>query len=136
MNYSYACMPLLAWFVAGSLKFIINSIRAKQWAFGLIGYGGLPSNHSAMVSSTAALIAFNEGIDHAAFGVALTLAIIVILDASSLRRAVGKHAVLINQLASTNTAHAPLRERIGHSPLEILAGIMLGVGLAYIVHRL
>ena len=89
-----------------------------------------------MVSSTAALIAFNEGIDHAAFGVALTLAIIVILDASSLRRAVGKHAVLINQLTTTNTAHAPLRERMGHSPLEILAGIILGVGLAYIVHRL
>ena len=61
MNYySYLITPFLAWLVAGCLKFLINSIKAKQLAFGLIGYGGLPSNHSAIVSSMAALIAFKE----------------------------------------------------------------------------
>ena len=77
MNYySYLITPFLAWLVAGCLKFLINSIKAKQLAFGLIGYGGLPSNHSAIVSSMAALIAFKEGIDTPAFGVAFTLAFI------------------------------------------------------------
>ena len=56
MDFSYALTPLLAWLVAGILKFTINSIKARQLAFGLIGYGGLPSNHSAIVSSMAALI--------------------------------------------------------------------------------
>lgn len=78
--------PFAAWLTAGGLKFIVNSVRAGKPAFGLIGYGGLPSNHSAIVSSMAALIAFREGVSSAAFGVALTLAFIVILDASSLRK--------------------------------------------------
>ena len=56
MDLSYALTPFLAWLVAGVSKFIINSIKAKQLAFGLIGYGGLPSNHSAIVSSMATLI--------------------------------------------------------------------------------
>ena len=84
MDYSYLLTPFVAWLVAGSLKFAINSLRAGKLAFGLIGYGGLPSNHSAIVSSMAALIAFKEGIQHPAFGVAVALAFIVLLDANSL----------------------------------------------------
>jgi len=130
MDFSYAITPFLTWFVAGVLKFLINSIKAKQWAFGLIGYGGLPSNHSAIVSSMAALIAFKEGIAHPAFGVALTLAFIVMLDANSLRRQVGKHAVAINRLASSDNVHTMLRERMGHTHIEIAAGILVGITVA------
>ena len=120
MNYySYLITPFLAWLVAGCLKFLINSIKARQLAFGLIGYGGLPSNHSAIVSSMVALIAFKEGIDTPAFGVALTLAFIVLLDANSLRRAVGKHAVAINKLAKDDPKYQQLRERMGHTKMEI-----------------
>lgn len=131
--YSYLIAPFLAWLVAGCLKFITNSIKAKQLAFGLIGYGGMPSNHSAIVSSTVALIAFKDGIDVPAFGVALTLAFIVMLDANSLRRAVGKHAVAINQLAKENPAYEPLRERMGHTKLEILGGVSVGFLVGFIV---
>ena len=98
MDYVYAITPFVAWLVAGSLKFLVNSARAGKPAFGLIGYGGLPSNHSAIVSSMAALIALREGIGSPAFGVALTLAFIVILDASSLRKQVGRQAKAINAL--------------------------------------
>ncbi|MFW2021904.1 divergent PAP2 family protein [Acinetobacter baumannii] len=127
MNYySYLITPFLAWLVAGCLKFLINSIKARQLAFGLIGYGGLPSNHSAIVSSMVALIAFKEGIDTPAFGVALTLAFIVLLDANSLRRAVGKHAVAINKLAKDDPKYQQLRERMGHTKIEILAGVIVG----------
>lgn len=130
MDYSYALTPFLAWLIAGFIKFVINSIKAKKLAISLIGYGGLPSNHSTIVSSMAALIAFKEGIGHPAFGVAITLAFIVMLDANSLRRQVGKHAAAINRLASPLNTHEVLRERMGHTHIEILAGIILGISVA------
>lgn len=134
MDYSYALTPILAWLVAGVSKFIINSIKARQLAFGLIGYGGLPSNHSAIVSSMAALIALKEDIGHPAFGVAITLTFIVILDANSLRRQVGKHAVAINKLKAEAADHQALRERMGHTRLEIAAGIAVGLAVAIAVN--
>ena len=130
MDLSYALTPFLAWLVAGVLKFIINSIKAGQLAFGLIGYGGMPSNHSAIVSSVAALVAFKEGVEHPAFGVALALAFIVMLDANSLRRQVGKHAEAINRLNANNPDPIPLRERMGHTRWEIGAGIVVGIVVA------
>jgi acid phosphatase family membrane protein YuiD len=136
MDLSYALTPFLAWLVAGVLKFVVNSLRAGKLAFGLIGYGGLPSNHSAIVSSTAALIALKEGLAHPAFAVAVTLAFIVMLDASSLRRQVGKHAQVINALAANSPERPPLRERMGHTPLEIAAGIAVGIAVAAAVHGL
>jgi acid phosphatase family membrane protein YuiD len=133
LDLSYALTPFLAWLVAGVLKFIINSIKAKKLALDLIGYGGLPSNHSAIVSSTATLIALKEGIGHPAFGVAITLAFIVMLDANSLRRQVGNHAVAINKLAAGTSNHRYLRERVGHTRLEISAGIAVGIAVAVAV---
>lgn len=137
MDYSYALTPFLAWLVAGITKFIINSIKAKQLAFGLIGYGGLPSNHSAIVSSMAALIALKEdGIGHPAFGAAVTLAFIVMLDANSLRQQMGKHAVAINKLAAGASDHQTLRERMGHTRAEIAAGIAVGIAVAVAVNAI
>ena len=136
MDLSYALTPFLAWLVAGVSKFIINSIKARQLAFGLIGYGGLPSNHSAIVSSMAALIAFKEGIVHPAFGVAITVAFVVMLDANSLRRQIGKHAEAINKLATVNSDHQVLRERIGHTRLEIAVGIIVGIAVAAAVYMM
>jgi acid phosphatase family membrane protein YuiD len=134
MDFSYAVTPFLAWLVAGVSKFIINSIKVKRLAFGLIGYGGLPSNHSAIVSSMATLIALKEGIGHPAFGVAISLAFIVILDANSLRRQVGEHAVAINKLAAGASDHQALRERLGHTRLEIAAGVAVGMAVAAAVN--
>jgi acid phosphatase family membrane protein YuiD len=132
-TYAYVLTPFLAWLVAGCSKFAINSIKAGKPAFGLIGYGGLPSNHSAIVSSMAALIAFKQGLDQPAFGVALTLAFIVMLDANSLRLQVGRHAAAINQLAVGAGDHKPLRERMGHTRIEIGAGILVGILVAWAV---
>lgn len=122
--YPYLITPFIAWLCCGLLKFIINSLKQKKLAFHLIGYGGMPSNHSAIVSSMAALIAFQEGVDTPAFGVALTLAFIVVMDANSLRKKIEQHAKEINQFKHYQ---APvLRERIGHSKVEILMGLLLG----------
>jgi acid phosphatase family membrane protein YuiD len=136
VDFSYVLTPFIAWLVAGTLKFIINSIRAGQLAFGLIGYGGLPSNHSAIVSSMAALIAMKAGLSEPAFGVAVTLAFIVILDANSLRRQVGRHAATINRLALNDASHTILRERMGHTRVEIAAGVIVGIAVAAAVSRI
>jgi len=134
-EFSYVLTPFFAWLIAGILKFLINSLKTRRLAFDLIGYGGLPSNHSAIVSSMATLIALKEGINTPAFGVAIALAFIVILDASSLRKQVGKHAAAINQLNSSIRGNQPsLRERVGHTRIEILAGVLTGSVVAYLVY--
>jgi uncharacterized protein len=119
----YIFTPFAAWFIAGAIKFLINCLREKKLAFDLIGYGGMPSNHSAIVSSMACMVGVREGFDSGVFGVALTLVFIVTMDANSLRRAIGRHAAAINRLANGESS---LRERMGHSKLEILAGIFTG----------
>lgn len=136
MDLSYALTPFVAWIVAGTLKFSVNSVRAGKLAFGLIGYGGLPSNHSAIVSSMAALIGLREGVSHPAFGIAIAVAFIVMLDAASLRRQVGKQAIAVNRLAAGDASHPRLRERIGHTPVEIAAGIIVGILVALAVYRM
>jgi len=134
-SWVYVVTPFAAWLVAGILKFVINSLRARRLAFGQIGYGGLPSNHSAIVASMACLIALREGVAHPAFGVALTLAFIVVLDAASLRRQIGRHAQALNRLQAQDPHAVRLRERMGHTRLEIAAGVFTGIVVAWLVNR-
>ena len=125
-DYLYLATPFVTWFIAGSLKFAIHSIRTGSPSSHVVGYGGMPSNHSAIVSSMVTLIALQEGMSHPSFGVAVTFGFIVLLDASTLRRQVGKQAAVINSLKGDKA----LRERMGHSRLEIVAGLLTGSGVA------
>ena len=136
MDISYLVTPILTWLVVGPIKFLINSARQRRWAFNLVGNGGFPSNHSAVVTSMATLIALREGIDHPAFGVAVTLAFIVMIDANSLRQHVGRHAASINRLALETTGHTILRERMGHTLVEICGGIATGVGMGFLIYTI
>ncbi|MGP9824404.1 divergent PAP2 family protein [Ectopseudomonas khazarica] len=131
IDLSYLITPFLAWLLAGCCKFAVNCLRERRLALDLIGYGGMPSNHSAIVSSMVVLIALKEGLDSPALGVATTLAFIVMLDATSLRRHVGRHAQAINLLAAGKQVR--LRERMGHSPLEVAAGVLTGGLTAWLV---
>ncbi|MBN4055514.1 divergent PAP2 family protein [bacterium AH-315-K03] len=133
LNITYAIAPFVTWLITGITKFLINSIKSHRLAFDKIGYGGLPSNHSAIVSCTTALIALKEDLTSPAFGIAITLSFIVILDAHSLRRQIGLQAQAINQLKKTHFEPA-LRERIGHTHIEITAGILVGVLTAMGLH--
>ncbi|MFT5532880.1 MAG: acid phosphatase family membrane protein YuiD [Burkholderiaceae bacterium] len=139
MTLVYAVTPLITWTLVGPIKFLINSMRTRRWAFDLIGNGGFPSNHSAVVTSMATMIALREGISHPAFGIAVTLAVIVIIDANSLRQHVGKHAQHINVLNTANAGSVerkPLRERMGHTKIEICGGIATGILIALAISRL
>lgn len=130
MDLAYLVTPFVTWILVGPIKFLINSARARQWAFNLVGNGGFPSNHSAVVASMATLIALREGISEPAFGVAVTLAFIVVIDANSLRQHVGKQAAAINRLAKGGAGHTWLRERMGHTLLEIAGGLGAGAAIA------
>ncbi|MDB5793263.1 MAG: acid phosphatase [Massilia sp.] len=140
MDFAYLITPVLTWMVVGPIKFLINSARQRRWAFNLVGNGGFPSNHSSVVTAMATLIALREGIDHPAFGVALTLAFIVMIDANSLRQHVGRQAAAINRLAvaavNSTSGHTTLRERMGHTLVEICGGIATGIGMGFLVHAL
>ena len=135
MDFSYLITPLVTWLVAGILKFSINSVKANKLAFGLIGYGGLPSNHTAIVTSMPALIFFREGINSPAFGVSITVAFIVMLDATSLRRQVGYHAYSINKMLIDDKTHKLLRERMGHTSFEIFSGVIVGILVSYMIFK-
>lgn len=120
--------PLVAWVISGSTKFLVNSVKGRQLAFGQIGYGAFPSTHTAIVSSFPALLLFEGQLDTPVFGLGLTVMIIVILDAVNLRREIGLHAAAINKLQGVEPGSSTLRLRMGHSKIEVLGGI--GVGLA------
>jgi acid phosphatase family membrane protein YuiD len=133
MDFTYLVTPALTWLVVGPIKFVINSVRHRRLAFDLVGNGGFPSNHSAVVTSMATLIALREGIDHPAFGVAVALACIVMIDANSLRQHVGRQAAAINRLAGVSSAVTPLRERMGHTLVEIGGGFCSGIAVAFAI---
>jgi acid phosphatase family membrane protein YuiD len=138
MDFTYLLTPLLTWLVVGPIKFLINSARQRRWAFNLVGNGGFPSNHSATVTSMATLIALREGIGHPAFGVAVTLCFIVMIDANSLRQHVGRQAAAINRLAAgaSDAGYRPLRERMGHTLVEIGGGIVTGILMGNLIYHL
>lgn len=136
MDIIYLVTPLLTWLAVGPIKFLINSARQRRWAFNLVGNGGFPSNHSAVVTSMATLIALREGMQEPAFGVAVTLAFIVMIDANSLRQHVGRQAAAINRLAGADSGHKTLRERMGHTLVEIAGGICTGIAMGFAIDYL
>ncbi|MBC8016716.1 MAG: divergent PAP2 family protein [Sporomusaceae bacterium] len=137
MVYKYALTPIIAWFAAGTLKFIVNYIRFSRQAVGLIGNGGFPSTHTTVISSTVFLIGLTEGMTAPVFGLGVAVLMITIIDALGIRRAVGKQASVINRhILPGNTTEPALRERQGHNPVEVLGGLVLGFIVAYLLHQL
>jgi uncharacterized protein len=125
----YAFAPFIAWLVAGLLKFAINHFRygnAKE----RIGNGGFPSNHTTIVTTTTMLIGFGEGFNSPMFGLGAALTFIVIIDATGLRRHVGRHAAAINLLQPSS---GKLRESMGHNAVEVLGGLAIGTLLGYLL---
>ena len=135
MDLAYLILPFATWFITGVIKFAINSVKAGKLAFSQVGYGGMPSNHSAIVSSVVMLIALREGIGHPAFGVAVTLAFIVIMDAGGLRKQIAVHAAILNKLKQHHQGEE-VRENVGHHKLEIIMGIVVGAAIALSVYWL
>jgi len=101
--------------------------------------GGMPSSHSASVAALTTTVALTDGVLSTLFGVTLYFSLIVMYDAAGLRRAAGRQATLLNQIVAEHENRA-LREKrmfelLGHTPLEVLVGALLGVGAAFVWHR-
>jgi len=130
---------VVAWGLAQLLKVPIRFLVARQWDWALLlRAGGMPSSHSALVAAVAHAIGLFVGFETPLFALALTLAIIVIYDATGIRRQAGKQAEIINAMITDLARGHPLkeaqlREVLGHTPLEALAGMLLGVATAQLV---
>jgi acid phosphatase family membrane protein YuiD len=124
---------LFAWFLAQALKFIINLlIKQKVDLTRLIGAGGMPSSHSALVTSLSVSVGRVEGWSSTLFTITIIYAFIVMFDAAGVRRAAGKQAKVLNQILDdiyhgTHISQDKLKELIGHTPIEVLAGAALGI---------
>lgn len=128
---------LIAWFSAQMLKVVFYSWKNQafktEW---LVGSGGMPSSHTALVVGLAVSIGSNDGYNSTEFAVAFVLAAVVMYDAAGVRRAAGKQAKVINKLIQEmrvehKVTEKRLKELVGHNPLEVLAGAMLGIVVAY-----
>ncbi|MDX1459671.1 MAG: divergent PAP2 family protein [Xanthomonadales bacterium] len=130
MSILYLTCPLATWVATGALKALIRYATQGRSAVQDFGAGGMPSNHVAIVSSVTTVVVRLEGHDSPAAGIAMALLLIVVFDATSLRRQLGAMAQRLNRL---HPEEAPLRERTGHSWLEVMAGLIWGAvfGLAW-----
>ncbi len=130
---------LISWFVAQMLKPVVNFFFEKRWDWLLIfESGGMPSSHSAMVTSVAFTVGFWQGFGSAPFGVAAALVAIVTYDASHVRWQAGLQAQKINQLirdffSGQQIDDELLKEVIGHTPRQVYAGILLGILVSLLV---
>lgn len=123
-----------AWLVAQVVKTIIHAIINKRLVWErLVGDGGMPSGHSATVTAVCVMSAFFYGLASFQFAVSGILAIIVCHDAMGVRQQAGKQAVLLNELIKsfeTLTSNAlpevKLKEFVGHTPIQVIAGILIG----------
>ena len=133
----------LGWLVAQILKTLIHAWFTKGFdAERLIGSGGMPSSHSATVVSLATATYFEYGAASFEFAVTAILAIIVMYDARGVRRETGKQAELLNDMLkifedmgrSEISAHDKLKEFVGHTPLQVMMGALLGFVIALFVY--
>lgn len=129
----YIYIPLLLWFFIQLYKVIYDLITTKRFNFKrIIGAGGMPSSHSAIVTGLATLIGKYEGVDTPIFAVSLILALVVMYDACGVRRAAGKQAALLNKIIDTPgltgvQVREKLVEALGHTPVQVFVGALIGI---------
>lgn len=122
----------ICWFVAQFLKVIIDFALEGRLDFSRFhGSGGMPSSHSATICGISCAIGFTDGVHSSLFALSVIMAVIVMHDASNVRRSVGDHARLLNQqfneLIQNGMNQKLFKELIGHKPVEVVAGAIIGI---------
>ncbi len=124
---------IIGWFLAQLLKIPTGYIMHKGWHWEyFFNPGGMPSSHSALVTSAAIAAGLFHGFDSAIFALAVAVAMVVVYDAAGVRRQAGIHAqkinILVQELLKGHSLNQEqLREVIGHTPIETIAGVILGL---------
>lgn len=127
----------VAWFCAQATKVVINLVRTHRVDFFyLVSLGGMPSAHSAAVSALATSVGLHAGFGSQLFVATLFLALVVMFDASTVRRAAGLQARLLNEIVGElfkehHLSERKLGELLGHTRLEVLVGMLMGICVAF-----
>lgn len=135
----YIYVPFLLWFFCQTFKLLFDLIINRKFNFKrLIGAGGMPSSHSAIVMSLTTMLGKYEGVDTAIFAVSLIFALVVMYDACGVRRAAGKQAQLLNKIIETpGLSGVEVSERLievlGHTPIQVFVGAAIGIIVGMIV---
>lgn len=129
----YIYIPLIVWFCIQTFKVIYDLVTTKKLNFKrIMGAGGMPSSHSAVVTCLATMIGKNVGFDTPIFAMSLIFAMVVMYDAAGVRRAAGKQASLLNKIIETPglsgvQVQEKLVEVLGHTPLQVIVGAIIGI---------
>ena len=129
---------LSAWIIAQITKVTIGVIKEKKFDFRwFVGTGGMPSSHAAGASCLTTAIGLEYGFNSVYFALAASFAIVVMFDAQGVRRASGRQARILNKIMEDiywqkRIHDNQLRELIGHTPIEVIAGFLLGVAIAFL----
>ncbi|SHI55727.1 hypothetical protein SAMN02745975_00152 [Geosporobacter subterraneus DSM 17957] len=129
-------VTIVSWFIAQTLKVVFTLIKEKRLnLYRFVGSGGMPSSHSSLVMGLSTAVGLKSGWNSMEYAIALSFALIVMYDASGVRRAVGKQAIILNKMIEDRQHHKPigeqrLKELIGHTPFEVFAGAILGIVIA------
>lgn len=139
INNKCICVPVVLWFLIQLFKVITDLIINKKLNVKrIIGAGGMPSSHSAVVTSLAILIGKEYGFDSGIFALSLIMAFVVMYDAAGVRRAAGKQARIINKILdtpglSTEQVQEKLVEALGHTPIQVFIGAIIGIVVGIII---
>ena len=129
----YIYIPLLTWFCIQTFKVLYDLITTKKFNFKrIIGAGGMPSSHSAVVMALAIMVGKDHGFGSSIFAMSLIFAFVVMYDATGVRRAAGKQATLLNKIVETPglsglEVHERLVEVLGHTPIQVFVGAFIGI---------
>lgn len=129
----------IAWFLAQFMKICFSLYKDKKLDLTrFVGSGGMPSSHTSFVTALATSVGKINGWDSSNFAIALCFALVVMYDAAGVRRAAGNQAKVLNIIIEDLSQHKPLgeeklKELIGHTPKEVLAGAVLGVVIANLI---
>jgi acid phosphatase family membrane protein YuiD len=127
---------LIAWALAQVIKIPLDYFRTRRWNWSLLlTTGGMPSSHSALMTSTTLAIGLYHGLDSPVFALGVVITMIVTYDAAGVRQQAGIHAQRINVIVAELFKGHPINERdlrevLGHTPLEVVGGILLGLAVA------
>ncbi|MBR3002467.1 MAG: divergent PAP2 family protein [Clostridia bacterium] len=135
----YLILPFATWFFIQLFKLLYDLVTTKKFNFKrILGAGGMPSSHSAVVVALATMIGKDVGVDTPIFALSMIFAFVVMYDAAGVRRAAGKQARLLNKIVETPglsglQVQEKLVEVLGHSPKQVFVGALIGltVGLIF-----
>ncbi len=133
-------VTLSSWIIAQSIKVVTGVIQERKFDFRwFVGTGGMPSSHSAGASCLATAVGINYGFDSVYFALAAAFTIVVMFDAQGVRRATGRQARILNRIMEDiywkgKIREGRLRELVGHTPLEVIMGFLLGILIAVIAY--